>query len=38
VHHAHPTPQAPEMYKEKYDHKVDIWAFGMTALEMWTLE
>lgn len=35
------TPEfmAPEMYKdEDYDHRVDIWAFGMTVLEMVTLE
>jgi len=34
------TPEfmAPEMYKEEYDTKVDVYAFGMTVLEMLTLE
>lgn len=27
---------APELYKEKYDEKVDIYAFGMVMLEMVT--
>ncbi|KAJ6233575.1 wnk kinase [Anaeramoeba flamelloides] len=32
------TPQfmAPEMYDEKYDEKVDVYAFGMCVLEMVT--
>ncbi|KAJ6249912.1 wnk kinase [Anaeramoeba flamelloides] len=32
------TPQfmAPEMYEEKYDEKVDVYAFGMCVLEMVT--
>ena len=32
------TPEfmAPEMYEEKYDFKVDLWAFGMCVLEMAT--
>ena len=32
------TPEfmAPEIYSEKYDHRVDIYAFGMTVLEMLT--
>ena len=29
---------APELYDEHYDHKVDIWAFGMCMLELATLE
>eukprot|EP01090_Pellita_catalonica_P019007 TRINITY_DN630_c0_g1_i2.p1 TRINITY_DN630_c0_g1~~TRINITY_DN630_c0_g1_i2.p1 ORF type:complete len:520 (-),score=80.58 TRINITY_DN630_c0_g1_i2:169-1497(-) len=29
---------APEFYDEKYDHKVDIWAFGLSVLEMATME
>lgn len=29
---------APEFYTEKYGTGVDIWAFGMTMLEMITLE
>jgi WNK lysine deficient protein kinase len=34
------TPEfmAPEFYEEKYDEKVDVWAFGMSVLEMVTLE
>eukprot|EP00029_Vermamoeba_vermiformis_P009859 TRINITY_DN5061_c0_g2_i1.p1 TRINITY_DN5061_c0_g2~~TRINITY_DN5061_c0_g2_i1.p1 ORF type:complete len:1322 (+),score=338.05 TRINITY_DN5061_c0_g2_i1:182-4147(+) len=34
------TPEfmAPEFYEEKYNEKVDIWAFGMAVLEMVTLE
>ena len=30
------TPEfmAPELYEEKYDEKVDIYAFGMCVLEM----
>ena len=34
------TPEfvAPEMYQEKYSFEVDIWAFGLTVLEMITLE
>jgi len=31
-----PEYMAPEMYDEKYDIKVDIWAFGMCVLEMTT--
>ena len=29
---------APEMYEEDYDESVDIWAFGLCVLEMYTLE
>ena len=29
---------APEFYKEAYDEKVDIYAFGMCVLEMITKE
>ena len=29
---------APEMYSEEYGPEVDVWAFGMTVLEMVTLE
>lgn len=29
---------APEMYEEKYDEAVDIYAFGMCILEMATSE
>ena len=34
------TPEfmAPEMYDEKYDESVDVYAFGMCMLEMATLE
>jgi WNK lysine deficient protein kinase len=34
------TPEfmAPEFYEEKYNEKVDIWAFGLAVLEMVTLE
>jgi serine/threonine protein kinase len=34
------TPEfmAPELYDEKYDEKVDIYAFGMCVLEMCTKE
>ena len=34
------TPEfmAPEMYEEDYDEAVDIWAFGLCVLEMYTLE
>jgi serine/threonine protein kinase len=34
------TPEfmAPELYEEKYDEKVDIYAFGMCVLEMVTKE
>ncbi len=34
------TPEfmAPELYDEKYDEKVDIYAFGMCVLEMVTKE
>lgn len=28
---------APEMYKEAYNEKVDIYAFGMCLLEMVTM-
>jgi WNK lysine deficient protein kinase len=31
-----PEYMAPEMYLGKYDEKVDIYAFGMTVLEMLT--
>ena len=39
--HAHTgTPEfmAPEMYEERYNEKVDIYAFGMCVLEMITGE
>jgi serine/threonine protein kinase len=29
---------APEMYEEKYDEAVDVYAFGMCMLEMTTSE
>lgn len=29
---------APEMYEEKYDEAVDVYAFGMCILEMTTSE
>ena len=29
---------APEMYEEHYDESVDVYAFGMCLLEMFTLE
>lgn len=29
---------APEMYEEKYDENVDVYAFGMCLLEMVTSE
>lgn len=29
---------APEMYEEKYDESVDVYAFGMCMLEMATSE
>lgn len=29
---------APEMYDEFYDEKVDIYGFGMSMLELATLE
>jgi WNK lysine deficient protein kinase len=29
---------APEMYEERYDESVDVYAFGMCMLEMVTLE
>ena len=34
------TPEfmAPEMYEEKYDEAVDVYAFGMCILEMPTSE
>ncbi len=34
------TPEfmAPEMYEEKYDEAVDVYAFGMCILEMTTSE
>eukprot|EP01134_Creolimax_fragrantissima_P002963 CFRG2963T1 len=34
------TPEfmAPEMYDERYNEKVDIYAFGMCVLEMFTLQ
>ena len=34
------TPEfmAPEMYEEDYDEAVDIWAFGLCVLEMYTQE
>lgn len=34
------TPEfmAPEMYEEKYDEAVDVYAFGMCMLEMATSE
>lgn len=39
---AHPagTPEfmAPEMYEERYDESVDVYAFGMCMLEMATSE
>ena len=33
-----PEYMAPEMYEENYDEKVDIYAFGMSLLEMITKE
>lgn len=32
-----PGFMAPEFYYEKYDEKVDIWAFGLAMIEMTTL-
>ncbi|NXP47184.1 WNK3 kinase, partial [Heliornis fulica] len=34
------TPEfmAPEMYEERYDESVDVYAFGMCMLEMGTSE
>ena len=34
------TPEfmAPEYYNEKYDEKVDVYAFGMLLLELVTME
>ena len=34
------TPEfmAPEMYEERYDEAVDVYAFGMCILEMCTSE
>lgn len=34
------TPEfmAPEFYYERYNEKVDIWAFGLALIEMVTLE
>jgi len=34
------TPQfmAPEMFDEKYNELVDVWAFGMTVIEICTLD
>ncbi|KAG2448512.1 hypothetical protein HYH02_006403 [Chlamydomonas schloesseri] len=34
------TPEfmAPELYEEKYDEKVDVYAFGMCLLELATME
>ncbi|GIL91128.1 hypothetical protein Vretimale_9573 [Volvox reticuliferus] len=34
------TPEfmAPELYEEKYDEKVDVYAFGMCLLELVTME
>lgn len=29
---------APEMYEERYDESVDVYAFGMCMLEMGTSE
>lgn len=29
---------APEYYNEKYDEKVDVYAFGMLLLELVTME
>lgn len=31
-------PQAPELYEEKYDQKVDVYSFGMCLLELATME
>jgi len=31
-----PEYMAPELYDEHYDQRVDIWAFGMTVLEIVT--
>ena len=33
-----PEYMAPELYEEKYNTKVDVYAFGMCLLEMITLE
>jgi len=38
THTGTPEFMAPEFYTEKYGTGVDIWAFGMTMLEMITLE
>ncbi|KAM9783646.1 serine/threonine-protein kinase WNK4-like isoform 4-T4 [Syngnathus typhle] len=38
VHLGTPEFMAPEMYEEKYDEAVDVYAFGMCILEMATSE
>ncbi len=38
VHTGTPEFMAPEMYEEKYDEAVDVYAFGMCILEMTTSE
>ena len=38
VHSGTPEFMAPEMYEEKYDEAVDVYAFGMCMLEMATSE
>ncbi len=32
------TTQAPELYEEKYNEKVDVYSFGMCLLELATME
>lgn len=38
LHSGTPEFMAPEMYEEKYDEAVDVYAFGMCILEMATSE